>query len=178
MANPFITVDQAKINGLSDLFKRLKDLPDKLQQRALKAAVRKGANLVKNAAIANAKKLDDPKTAEMIAKNVAVQFSAKQSKRQGGVVLRVGIRGGARQYADTRENRRKGRVGAEYVVGGDKTNPGGDTWYWRFLEFGTSRQGATPFMIPALRNNLGTATDAIAKELEKQINKLATEGKK
>jgi len=172
MPAPFIPVSTQTLHGLGELLYKLKVLPDNLQRRALASSVRKGAAVVRSAAVANAKMLDDPKTAEQIYRNVAVQFSARQSKLEGGVVFRVGIRGGARRYTSTKENVRKGRVGQQYVTPGDRSNPGGDTYYWRFLEFGTSTIGATSFMTRALSDNTERATLVIVEDLSLQLNKL------
>lgn len=172
MAGPFIAIDSFRITGLPELKRVLAELPDKIKKKALGSAVRKGAAIVKNAAVTGARALDDRDTPEAIWKNVAVQFSAKQSKKENGIVFRVGIRGGAKQYASTRENRRKGRIGGTYVVGGSKTNPGGDTFYWRFLEFGTSKIAARPFMTPALRDNVQQVTDVVARELSVELDKI------
>lgn len=162
------------LKGLDNALARMRALPPKLRLRGLKAAVRKGGNVVKNAAVAKAKGIDDPLTAEQIAKNIAVQFSSRESKRQNGVVYRVGVRGGAKQYANTRENRRANRVGQVYKTAGSKGNPGGDTWYWRFVELGTSRQRAQPFLQPAMAENVESATDAVVSELSVQIDKALT----
>ena len=190
-----------KIEGFDKALDRLSQFSPKLQKKGLRAALRKGANLVKAAAVSNARAIDDPATPENIAKNIAVQISARQSRQVGGLVMRVGVRGGARQYANTKVNRRKGRVGASYSTGGDKGNPGGDTWYWRFIEFGTSARAARPsrfrrrslmsrmtkgrrahagvkprpFLRPALENNIEAATAAVAAELDRQIDQLAGE---
>ncbi|MFQ9622177.1 MAG: HK97-gp10 family putative phage morphogenesis protein [Enterobacteriaceae bacterium] len=48
---------------------------------------------------------------------------------------------------------------------------GGDTWYWRFLEFGTEHAAAKPILRPAMN---GVDTDVInifALELEKAIDR-------
>jgi hypothetical protein len=71
-------------------------------------------------------RIDDPTTAEVIAKNVSVRWSSKRFNSTGDLAFRVGVLGGARQYGNTKENVRKGRVGASYKTGGDKGNPGGD----------------------------------------------------
>jgi HK97 gp10 family phage protein len=134
----------------------------------------KGAGVVKKAAIANAKAIDRGSTPRMIWKNIAVQMSGPQGKRVKGIVMRVGVLGGARQRVNNIVNRRAGRVGQTYSVLGDSDNPGGDTWYWRFIEFGSSKMRARPFMLPALRANADRATDVIRAELERQIGKLAS----
>jgi HK97 gp10 family phage protein len=166
--------DDFALHGVEGVLNRLRSMPEKLQKKGLRAAIRKGANLVRKAAQTNAKQIDDPLTAESISKNIAVQFSSRASKREGGIVFRVGVRGGARQYAATRANRRAGRVGQIYKTGGDKGNPGGDTWYWRFVELGTSRTRAQPFLQPALANNVESVTSVVVNELNSQIDKLGS----
>ena len=79
--------------------------------------------------------------------------------------------GGARQYGNTKTNVRKGRAGKNYKTAGDKGNPGGDTWYWRFPEFGTEHMAAKPMLRPGVN---GVDTDVInvfAVELEKAIDR-------
>lgn len=161
-----------QVEGLASLLGKLRSLPVKLQKKALRAAMRKGANVIKDAAKANAKLIDDPATAEAIHKNIAVQFSSRKSRQEGGVVMRVGVLGGARKYGNTKENVRSGRAGQTYKTLGDKTNPGGDTRYWRFIELGTSRQPARPFLRPAMEQSGQGAIDAAALELNKQLDRL------
>jgi HK97 gp10 family phage protein len=128
--------------------------------------MRKAANVVKNAAVAKAQAFDRPETPLSIAKNIAVQFGSKQFKQTGDILMRVGVRGGAKSYANTNFNRQRKRVGQQYATEGT-------TFYWRFREFGTSHQRAQPFMLPSLEENVGTATDVAVSELNKQLDKLA-----
>jgi HK97 gp10 family phage protein len=127
-------------------------------------------NVVRKAARANARKIDGP-SPRSIEKNITVQNSPRQGRRAGGIVMRVGVRGGAKQYADTRENTRRRRVGKSYKTLGDATNPGGDTWYWRFIEFGTVKQRARPFLQKALADNVGIVTNIVVAKLQKDIFK-------
>jgi HK97 gp10 family phage protein len=166
--------DTFQLRGLDDALRRMKTLPDKVEKKAAKSAARAGAVIFKNAAIANASKIDDPETPTNISKNISVQYSSKLAKQAGGVAYRVGVLGGASQYANTKHNRRKGRVGKTFKTAGSKANPGGDTWYWRFVEFGTSKFGARPFLLPAITQNIDAATDAVANRLSTQIDKLVT----
>ena len=85
--------------------------------------------------------------------------------------MSVGVRGGAKQYNDSKENVRKRLAGKSYKTLGDKNNPGGDTWYFRFIEYGTSRQPATPFMRPALEQNIEAATNAFSQKFNDELNK-------
>lgn len=162
----------AQFNGFERAMAKLRRLPPEIEKRALPKAMRAGAQIVRRAAIQNALKIDDPATAEQIARNIVVQFAPRYSKRIRGVVMRVGVMGGARQYGNTKENVRKRRVGKTYKTAGDKGNPGGDTWYWRFVEFGIQSRGigARPFMLPALERNGGAAIDAVTRSLETSID--------
>ena len=169
----------ATLVASADVVQKLKGLNDSMQKKEARRAARKAMQVVRKTAITNAQQLDDTKSTEAIYKNIAVQFSSRQSKRVGGVVMRVGVRGGARQYSTTKENVRKGRASLYdksknkwYRTLGDAGNPGGDTWYWRFLEFGTSRSRAMPFLQKALAENTQQVTDVVVGELKIGIDKL------
>lgn len=73
--------------------------------------------------------------------------------------MRVGVLGGAKAPA----------IQSGEFKGKGKGNPGGDTYYWRFLEFGTENMPAHPFMRPAQDNN--AATNKFAEEMKKGIEK-------
>jgi HK97 gp10 family phage protein len=128
-------------------------LPDKVQKKSATKATRKAMQIVRKAAVENAKAIDDKATGRAIWKNITVQNSPRQGKRVGGVVMRVGVRGGARK-PDTKTG-----------------NRGGDTWYWRFLEFGTAKMRARPFLARALAANAQAVGDATAKELSAELDK-------
>jgi HK97 gp10 family phage protein len=160
------------LRGFDAVFKKMRGLSPALKGKAGRSALGSAAAVVTRAAKANAKTLDDPATAENISKNIAQRFSTKYQKQTGDLKFRVGVLGGAAQYANTRANVRKGRAGAEYVTGGSSGNPGGDTFYWRFLEFGTQHMRAQPFLRPALENNIGNVQTVFADKLEKQLDKL------
>lgn len=156
-----------KINGLDELEAKLKKLADpKRIRNAARRSLRRGANVVASAAKRNAGSIDDPKTRNSIQKNIAVRGGgARRERRVGGAMMRVGIRGGARNMSKYGEFNGKGNA-----------NPGGDTFYWRFLEFGTSQIAARPFMRNAMAQSADQAVSAIATaanvELDKEIAKL------
>lgn len=150
-----------KIEGLDEVVRKLRALPDKFAVRGMRRALRKGANVVRNAARNNAKRIDDPETRERIWKNISVQGGGRRREKQaGGPMMRVGVRGGARPL----------KKGTETGL------PGGNTTHWRFVEFGTSKAAARAFMRPALANNVDAATNAIVAaakvELDKELAKL------
>lgn len=146
------------------LIKKIRQLPVRLGNNAGRRALRKGANVIRDAARINARAIDDPETREQIFKNVSVSGGGRRrERRMGGPMMRVGIRGGARH--------RKG----------DRLDglPGGNTTHWRWVEFGTSQVPARPFMRPAMNEKANAALSAVAADLPKQLDKeLAKLGQK
>lgn len=166
--------DQINFNlvGVDGVVKRLRELGPKLQKKGLRAAARKAANIIRDSAREKAKTFDDPGTGNQIYKNIVTQESSKRSRKVGGIVMRVGVMGGAFNYANTKQNKRLGRVGKKFKTLGSKKNPGGDTWYWRFKEFGTESQAADPFLRPALSGNIEKVTSVFTSEIKNEIEKL------
>lgn len=145
------------IEGLGEVQEKLKRLGNpRLIKNAARRSARKAMAIVRDAARANAKTLDDPQTAEKIWKNIAI--AAGKTRNPNKVVMRVGVRGGAAQNANT-----------------DKAAlsklSGGITTYWRYLEFGSAKMPATPFMRPALQNNIQAVTNNFAENFNKEIDK-------
>jgi HK97 gp10 family phage protein len=143
-----------KIEGLAEIKRKLDKLPERIGKNAMRRSLRKGANVIRDAARNNAKRIDDPETSEQIWKNISVQSGgAKRERRIGGVMMRVGVMGGARPTS------------------GDNGTPGGNTTHWRFIELGTSEVAAQPFLTPAGAENAGKALDAIVQDMPKQIDR-------
>jgi len=167
------------IEGLELLRAKFKDISIEMEGKGANAATRAAARLVARAAYKNALKIDDPATATSIAKNIwlggarypGIKKVPKSRMPDGVVKYRVGVAGGARQYSNTGDNRRSGRVGQTYETLGDKSNPGGDTFYWRFHEFGTQKMRATPFLRPAISENTQPAINEYFKEFEKALDR-------
>lgn len=153
------------LEGFDAVIGEMRKVSVEMRGRVARAAIRKGANVVRDAARDGWARVDRQETPNNIAENVAVQFAGRTFRRTGDVMFRVGIRGGAKQYVNNTRNRRMRRVGGTYATGGS-------TFYWRFYELGTSRQPARPVMQPALFNNAGKALAAMAAEFERQFGKL------
>jgi|GEM_PF-2075812 len=197
-----------QIKGLDETLKKLQATDPKKQKKTYRAVVRSAMLPLRDAVRAAAQQIDNPATPNNIAKNVVIKSLTRRKLRQAGggsgdVGASVGILGGARQYADSPENRRKKRAGQTYETGGSKTNPGGDTWYWRLIEFGRSAfttgkssitgkrvnlfnpvtgknfgykvkgVNARPFMQPALPKNINPIMERLAKRLKIIIDKSA-----
>lgn len=143
-----------EIQGADELLRKLRQLPDRIGRNAGRRALRKGAIVVRDAARRNAKQIDDPATRDQIWKNIAVAGGgSKRERKAGGVMMRVGVLGGARY--------RKGENG----------QPGGNSTHWRFVEFGTSTARAQPFMRPALNSSGIAAINAVVSDMQVQIDK-------
>ena len=142
---------QFEIKGAAELLKRMREFTPKLQRRGARRATRRAMSVVRDAVKASARQFDDPATPQQIWKLVSIAESSRQSKAVGGVVMRVGIRGGAKSRKD-------------------KAHP----WYWRLRELGSEHQRAQPFIRPALENNAQAVADRLVTELNKALDQEAT----
>ena len=146
------------IEGLEKVQEKLKRLGNpRLMKNAARRSMRKAMAIVRDNARNAAKALDDPETAEKIWKNIAI--AAGKTRNPNEVILRVGVRGGA-----------------SFSNPNPPNTSGGDTRHWRWLEFGSVHNPPTPFMRPALQNNIQAVTNSFAenfnKELDKELAKL------
>jgi HK97 gp10 family phage protein len=157
--------EQIAVNGLDGLLKSLRELPKAMQGKALQAAMRKGGNLIRDEARQRA-----PRASGFMAKQIVVRRANAKNRRKAGVgadgeYFTVGVRTGKkRKYANTKRNQRQRRVGKVYEESG---------WahYWRFLEFGTKKMAAKPFLTPAGEARGPQAAQLIIDEATKAIDK-------
>ena len=149
---------EVKIEGLDEVQEKLKRLGNpRLIKNAARRSARKAMAIVRDAARSGAKNIDDPQTSEKIWKNIAI--AAGKTRNPNEVVMRVGVRGGA-----------------SFSNPNPPKTPGGDTRHFRWIEFGSVHNPPTPFMRPALQNNIQAVTNSFAenfnKELDKELAKL------
>ena len=141
------------IEGLDEVQEKLKRLSNpRLMKNAARRSMRKAMAIVRDAARSGAKNIDDPQTSEKIWKNIAI--AAGKTRNQNEVVMRVGVRGGA-----------------SFSNPNPPNTSGGDTRHWRWLEFGSVHNPPTPFMRPALQDNIQAVTNSFAENLNKEIDK-------
>jgi HK97 gp10 family phage protein len=144
---------EVNIEGLDEVQEKLKRLANpRLMKNAARRSMRKAMAIVRDAARANAKGLDDPETAEKIWKNIAI--AAGKTRNPNEIVMRVGVRGGA-----------------SFSNPNPPKSSGGDTRHWRWLEYGSVHNPPTPFMRPALQNNIQAITNSFAENLNKEIDR-------
>lgn len=126
-----------KLTGADELSRVFKTLPQELQRQVVVPAAKDAMDIVLRAARDNASRVDDPKTSNYIPKNLDLIEDKKYFAETGSTKISVGVR------------KRKRGVG------------GGNTYYAAiFVELGTSRSRAQPFM----RNALGQNQQAVFQE--------------
>lgn len=144
------------VNGLVEKFEQLSE---KLQKRIAWKAVKKGAGVIRDAAEANAKKLDAParqgEEDSQIFPYIRIQKASKIAKAERAVAYRIGVEGQA-------------------IYEGVRVPP----TYWRFVEFGTEKSRAQPFLRPAMEQNQQAAAKAIVDELWSELAKQAAKSSK
>lgn len=151
-----------KIHGMDGVRKALRKLPKELQKKELLRALRPGANIVKKSAQAMAptgdegfyRKLRGKAWTHYIGtlKNSIVVRAEKKKYDTGTATLRVGVLHSNKDL----------NVGA---------------WYWRFVEFGTSKMpaanGGRGFLVPAFEMTKYAADKAIKNALLKAVDRVA-----
>lgn len=137
-----------RIEGLDQVLAKMRGLAPKLIKKGLRSAGTKAMRIVRDDARRVARTFDDPETGANIAKNIITRYDARGSKREGGAVTKVGVAGGARPKKGTE-----------------------DTGHWRYLELGTEKIRATPFLRPALANNIEQVTQVYVAALNSEIDK-------
>lgn len=168
-----------KMEGLDELTKKLDALKYDMQKKGGRFALRKAADVVLKAARANALRVDDTATPTNIARNLTLRWNGKLNRMTGDLGFRVGVLGGARAPAfnakaaasKARARRRAGIPSLAQLGEITGNQPGGQTYYWRFLEFGTEKMAAKPFMRPALEANIQRATDEFIRQYQKRLPK-------
>ena len=141
------------IEGLDEVQEKLKRIGNpRLIKNAARRSARKAMAIVRDSARNAAKGIDDPQTSEKIWKNIAI--AAGKTRNPNEVVMRVGVRGGA-----------------SFSNKNPPNTPGGDTRHWRFIEFPSVNNPGTPFMRPALQNNIQAVTNSFAENFNKEIDK-------
>lgn len=158
-----------KIDGLKQLGERMQSLSQDVNKRVANAATAAAGRVVRNATRKNVDALQLVDTGNMRAA-VVVQ---KSKRTQLTSEHRVGVRsGGGYRSGDIAGGKTSDVKAAKKGAG----RLGVDAYYWRFLEFGTVKRPATPFLRPAFEGNTDKAAQEIKKVLERRI-KRAERGK-
>lgn len=150
---------QIRIDGVEELRRAMDSAAKEIRTKAVRNALRKGARVIAAEARAAAPVLavaTPTRKVGTVKRAIAVRTS-KFAKQKGDEGVFVGVR-------PLRGSRQKtlGKAGAK--------NPN-DPFYWRFLEFGTRKMTARPFLAPAARRG-EQAVKIIIDDIVPQINRL------
>lgn len=171
------TDTETRVAGLRELLAGLMALPDELGKRVVYSALGAAAKVVKDKAVALAPELSasDPMVRAGKRKPGTLKRSIRASRSkinrgQNGlyeVIVRVKPLGAAKRRKFKAQS---GRAG--------KDNPD-DPFYWWWVEFGTSKMPARPFLRPAFASTkteqLTRMRIRMAKAIDTQTKKIATE---
>jgi HK97 gp10 family phage protein len=150
------------VEGLAELRAALRELPQRIARNVLRGAVSAGAAVIRKEAKARAP-LYTGKVAEGhppagTLKRAIYQKQINELSSLTNQVFFVGV-----------------RHGKKYQKQGKKGDKSQDAYYWRWVEFGTSKMAARPFMRPAFEAKKNEAVAAIKTYLTDRIAKEVAE---
>lgn len=148
-----------KVNGLKELGKNLQALDKKVRNRISAKAMRAGGRIVRDTARAKAPVLQEsvPHRRKGTLKRSIVERT--KVGKNGKTTTLISVRNlSGKQIAKFKG--KTGKSGAK--------NPN-DPFYWRFVEFGTSKMPAKPFLRPAFEQSKQQAANTIISTLRTEI---------
>lgn len=144
--------DSVKVQGLRELGLAMQGLSADMAGKIARQAVAAGAGVVRKDARAKAPRDSGNLQAAVVMKRLP--------KRETPLTEEY--------YVTVRQGRTRDAIKGKRGTG----KQGKDAFYARFVEFGTVKMPARPFMRPALENNTEAATEAMAKRLRDRIAKV------
>jgi HK97 gp10 family phage protein len=135
---------EVTLTGVDALNKKLEGLSYDMAKKGGRFALRKAAQVIRDQARQNARRVDDSDTGRSIAANIIEKWNGRVNKQTGNLGFRIGVNQGAVLP-------KKGERPDE--------SAGGPTPHWRLLEFGTEKMPARPFMVPAMNQAAQAAAD-------------------
>lgn len=148
-------VDQVKLTGLDEVRRALRRLPKEMRRRELNRAIRAGGRPIL-----------------ALAQTLAPIGEANFIRQQRGKTV-AHLRGTLQSSIAMRSEKKSRLLDAARIKIGvlwDNRDPN-SAWYWRFVEFGTSKMPARPFLVPAFEALKLTALGNIVKELRKGLDR-------
>ncbi len=144
--------DLMKLSGFKELASALRELGPRVARNTLRRAVSAGAARVRDTA-----KVYAPVDTGEMRRDIMIKRE-RDTKGEMSAKYSVFVRSG-----------KKSRLS------GKGRNVDKDSWYWRLVEFGTSKMAAQPFMRPAFESEKEDAVKDIGKALDEGIQKAAKE---
>ena len=162
-----------RIEGLDELKRKLAEVPKAMRKRVLRNALAAGAREVRDVAKRNAPvmtlgtSLKAPYRKPGTVKQAIRVRTSKADRRAGDVGVFVNVR-------PAKGARFRGGKQVKATQRGAKSP--NDPYYWRWVEFGTKRSKAVPFLRPAAQT-LSAAFEAFKNALGPQLAKLNNDPK-
>jgi HK97 gp10 family phage protein len=142
-----------KIEGLDKLNAALKEFPENIARNVLRGGVSSAAAVIRN----EARRLAPKESGEM-AKDIMLKRERSSTNYVANYSVFV-------------------RSGKKSRLSGKRRDVDKDSYYWRFVEFGTCKMAAKPFMRPAFdamaREAVETLKNYIADRIPVEVAKLA-----
>lgn len=166
-----MAADTQEIRGFDELAAKLRAITPALRKRVLRNALAAGARLVRDEARAAAPVLSKPvpyRTTGLVKKSIVVRTS-KVARKAGDVGVFVNVRPAKGAKFRTTTSRLFGvRVRTRTQTGASQRGARSrlDPFYWRFLEFGTAKMRARPFLrrgVSKLPQALGVFQSQVGK---------------
>jgi HK97 gp10 family phage protein len=153
-----------EIKGLDELQRKLEAMPEKVAKKGLRDALKAGGRILVSALMAFA-----PRQTGFLSEHFDMRLSIRGEDIAGSAY--VGPEG-KMDYPDAGGGYREkeNRKGKKYRVGRIAVAS-----VARFLEFGTSRMAARPFMTPAWEAHKEIVRDAIIDKLKDAVEEAANE---
>ena len=148
--------DLQHVQGLRELQGALKELPVAIARNVLRGSVNAGATVIKKEAAARAPMSTGPARSGQSPPGTLKRSVYQKQIRELSNMLKQTFYVGVRK-------------GKQYRNQGKKGNLSQDAFYARFVEFGTVKMPARPFMRPAFEAKKGEAVAAIKAYLERRI---------
>jgi HK97 gp10 family phage protein len=138
------------IEGLKELQAAMRQLPQNIGRNVLRGAVNAGASVIRNEVRDNAPVYEGkPQASHAPAgalRRAVYQKQIREASSWFKQVFYVSVRSGKSQQ-----------------------KKGLDAYYWRFVEFGTKKMAARPFLRPAFESKKYEAAEAIKQYLARRI---------
>lgn len=158
---------EVRIAGLRELLAGLSELPVELGKGAIYAALGGAARVVKDAAIANAPVVDG--NSPMVQAGYRSAGTMKRAIRASRSKINKGQNG----FWETIVRVKPLKKSQEKKLGKRGAKNPNDPYYWWWVEFGTSKMAARPFLRPAFNDTKDAQLEAMRKRMRAGIERAA-----
>ncbi|WP_405468601.1 HK97-gp10 family putative phage morphogenesis protein [Morganella morganii] len=149
------------ITGLSELSRKMQDLERKVSGRIARRAMNNGAGVLKKEVrqrVPVLGKSTDRRKRGTVKRNIR---SKTKIQRNGQVITRIWVK----SLPDKKVKAFKQTTGKKAALNPD------DPFYWWFVEFGTSKMAARPFMRPGFEAKKEAAAEVVVRTLKEETEK-------